>query len=134
MQDHIEEVLAGQQGVHQAELETMVEPGKYTTSGKTEGVAYAAGNGTNGTGGLLIIYTDHLNNNGEITANGVAANTTYVARWIFSDGGSLNIFANAINGNERITANGGQISETNLSGKGRRWSSYNKSIRTRSTL
>ncbi len=108
--------------------------GKQTASKQTEGGNLATANGTNGTGGLLIIYADHLNNNGEITANGVAANTYGVARWFFSDGGSLNIFANAINGKEKMTANGGQISETNLRGKGRRWFCYNKSIRARFTL
>ena len=43
--------------------------GKYTYSGQNTGTDWENGNGQNGTGGLLMIYTDEFYNNGEISAN-----------------------------------------------------------------
>lgn len=46
-----------------------------------------------------------------------------------SGGGSINIFAKLIKEKGNLTANGGQISATNIKGKGRRRLSYNKRTR-----
>ena len=53
---------------------------------------YIAKNGDNGTGGLLIIYTHSLENNGSITANGSLGGEAYEACGGSSGGGSVNIF------------------------------------------
>ena len=80
--------------------------GKYTFSGQTTGANWEDGRGQNGTGGLLIIYTDSLANNGEISANGMVGGAGY-APGGSSGGGSVNIFTNAIKERGSIIANGG---------------------------
>jgi len=64
--------------------------------------------GENGTGGLLIIYTDYLNNDGKISANGMKGGVYDVAGGS-SGGGSINIFCNSINSREGIEAKGGEM-------------------------
>ena len=68
-------------------------------SGNPGGMA----NGNNGTGGLLIIYTKNLTNNGRITSNGTDSNQNAGA----SGGGSVNIFYNTNIKEGEITATGG---------------------------
>ena len=69
--------------------------------------ANKSGTGSNGTGGLLIIYSNDLINNGTIQANGSAGATAYRAGGGGSGAGSINIFyANSIT-KGTITATGG---------------------------
>lgn len=68
----------------------------------------AAGNtGANGTGGLLIIYSNILENNSVISSNGSAGGTAYRAGGGGSGGGTVNIFYKTINNIGTITATGG---------------------------
>lgn len=69
---------------------------------------------TNGTGGLLILYTPKLINNGTITADGTQAGTASITSSNgrvdpggSSGGGSVNIFYGIIETSGTITANGG---------------------------
>lgn len=48
--------------------------------------------GADGTGGLLIVYADIMNNNGSITAQGVTNKGQYGGVGGSSGGGSVNIF------------------------------------------
>lgn len=64
--------------------------------------------GMNGTGGLLIIYTDIFQNNGNITSDGSSGGYGYRAGGGGSGGGSINIFYNSIENEGIITANGGK--------------------------
>lgn len=65
-----------------------------------EGNENASTNGGNGTGGLLIIYTNDLYNSGSITAEGVnggqAIERDHDTSGGSSGGGSINIFAKII--------------------------------------
>ena len=67
----------------------------------------------NGTGGLLVIYTSSLINNGTISSNGSNvegirhASTNRYAGGGASGGGSINIFYTAFTNNGSITATGG---------------------------
>lgn len=64
--------------------------------------------GENGTGGLLIIYADKIQNLGEITSNGKSGGTGWSGGGS-SGGGSVNVFYNTeINDQWKITANGGE--------------------------
>ena len=67
-----------------------------------------------GTGGLLIVYTRALQNNGNIVSNGVGSSTSSISNTNgrvdpggSSGGGSINIFAGRIENNSTISANGG---------------------------
>jgi len=82
--------------------------GKYTYSGQNTGTDWSDGNAENGTGGLLMIYTNDLYNNGEITANGMNGGSGR-APGGSSGGGSINIFANLIKERGSVTANGGTV-------------------------
>ena len=82
--------------------------GRYTYSGQTTGTEWEDGNAENGTGGLLMLYTNDLYNNGEISANGMNAGTGRAAGGS-SGGGSINIFANIIKERGNVTANGGTV-------------------------
>ena len=69
---------------------------------------------THGTGGLLILYSANLTNNGTITADGTQAGTASRASGSgrvdpggSSGGGSVNIFYGIIESEGTITANGG---------------------------
>ena len=74
--------------------------GKYVNSAESTICGIGTGNpgGTNGTGGLLIIYANTVINNNTITANGIrAGNPDCVASYHYvyggsSGGGSINIF------------------------------------------
>lgn len=63
--------------------------------------------GSNGTGGLLIIYADTFENNSTISANGSAGGSAYRAGGGGSGGGSVNIFCKTNNKTGTITATGG---------------------------
>ena len=85
-------------------------------NGQTGGTGYYGGtgnpggtgiekvnNGTSGTGGLLILYADSLNNNGKITSKGTDSNGYGGA----SGGGSVNIFYNKLKNRGNVEVNGG---------------------------
>ncbi len=63
--------------------------------------------GENGTGGLLIIYSDIFQNDSIISSNGSAGGTAYRAGGGGSGGGTVNIFYKTINNIGTITATGG---------------------------
>ena len=69
-------------------------------SGTTYGTTGGAGNpggkngASNGTGGLLIIYADEYDNNGNITATGARGGSASISAGGSSGGGSINIFTN----------------------------------------
>ena len=64
--------------------------------------------GENGTGGLLIIYADSLNNYGNITANGSTGGVIAESAGGSSGGGSINIFCDdELNITGNIEASGG---------------------------
>jgi len=65
--------------------------------------------GQNGTGGLLVIYSNIFVNNSTIEANGSNAGDKrqYSSSGGGSGAGSINIFANTITSNGTLTANGG---------------------------
>lgn len=68
--------------------------------------------GTNGTGGLLIIFTRNFNNKGDITSNGMDNGNAEHLKWGVggsSGGGSINIFYDNLISKGNITANGGLI-------------------------
>lgn len=73
--------------------------GYYGGTGNPGGIQ----NGTTGTGGLLILYANKLNNSGKLQSNGVNANEYGGA----SGGGSVNIFYNQLENKGTIEANGG---------------------------
>ena len=72
------------------------------------------GNGTSGTGGLLILYVNNLNNNGKITAKGTDSNGYGGA----SGGGSINVFYNKLLEKGRIEATGGKGTNGGNGGNG----------------
>ena len=72
----------------------------------------AAGKGENGTGGLLLIYTDNLINNSIISSNGSKGTTYAEATGGSSGAGSINIIANSITTTGEVVA----ISEANSNG------------------
>ncbi len=81
--------------------------------GQSDGSGYKQGNttnytGSNGTGGLLIIYADQIYNYNKLTANGVDASTSNYYAGGASGGGSLNIFTRNMAIEGTVTANGGQ--------------------------
>lgn len=61
----------------------------------------------NGTGGLLILYGKHINNNGVISSNGSYGGSSYRSGGGGSGGGSINIFYMYSLNKGTITANGG---------------------------
>lgn len=73
--------------------------GYYGGTGNPGGIQ----NGTTGTGGLLILYANKLNNSGKLQSNGVNANEYGGA----SGGGSVNVFYNQLENKGTIEANGG---------------------------
>ena len=74
----------------------------------------SAASNVSGTGGLLIIYSKNMNNNGIIEANGVTSTAAYRGNGGSSGGGSVNIFVenNYTGSTENIIANGGSGSIT----------------------
>ncbi len=64
--------------------------------------------GNDGTGGLLIIYSNIFENNGMCRANGVDATSTIEPAGGASGGGSINIFYNKIENYGKFEAKGGQ--------------------------
>ena len=68
------------------------------------------GAGENGTGGLLIIYSDNINNTGKIESNGTKGTLYTMISGGSSGGGSINIFyKNNITCTGPIEAKGGKI-------------------------
>lgn len=101
-QKMLEEVLVTGGGLGRRAINNTIKSGEYYTGGK----------GENGTGGLLVIYANQIDNNGNITANGCAGGEVTTnsnsASGGASGGGSINIFYNnTITGIEKITATGG---------------------------
>lgn len=89
---------------------------RYGTTGGTTGGGVGNPSGTSsaitssGTGGLLVVYSESLYNNGEITANGVQAATTVKAGGGSSGGGSINIFyQKTYENNGIVEASGGLV-------------------------
>lgn len=77
-------------------------------AGNPAGRASSEGySGENGTGGLLMIYANILENNSLISSNGSAGGAGYRAGAGGSGGGSVNVFYNTINSIGTITATGG---------------------------
>lgn len=68
---------------------------------------YSNDKGNDGTGGLLVIYSDKYNNVGTIEANGVASRAVGNVAGGASGGGSINIFYNEVIQNNACYANGG---------------------------
>lgn len=64
--------------------------------------------GENGTGGLLILYSNVFDNNGKIEANGKNGGSGAWTAGGGSGGGSINIFAKDIQNVGECTVNGGQ--------------------------
>ena len=91
--------------------------GKYTYGGKTTGTAHGSYYGQTGTGGLLILYTDNLNNTGSIVSNGVSGGTGRVGGGS-SGGGSVNIFARNVESEGTQAANGGVAAGSTKGGAG----------------
>ena len=89
-------------------------------AGNPGGKGIASGkSGEKGTGGLLILYTNDLNNNGSITSNGSNGGAGYWTGGGASGGGSINIFYRNNIPKGTITAiggNGGYASLTNSYG------------------
>lgn len=101
-QKMLEEVLVTGGGLGRRAINNTIKNGEYYTGGK----------GQNGTGGLLVIYANQIDNTGNITANGCAGGEVTTngnsASGGASGGGSINIFYNNnITGIEKITAAGG---------------------------
>ena len=80
--------------------------GKFTASGAKLGANNTAYSGKNGTGGLLVLYTDTLYNMGIISSNGSVGGTGQAGGGS-SGGGSVNIFARIVEESGEQTANGG---------------------------
>ena len=80
--------------------------GKSTASGSKLGSNNASYSGQNGTGGLLVVYTDNLYNIGTISSNGSVGGNA-LAGGGSSGGGSINIFANNISASGNKTVTGG---------------------------
>ena len=80
--------------------------GKLTTSGKV-GANYLAYAGESGTGGLLMLYANTLNNEGKILSNGSKGGAARAGGGS-SGGGSINIFAQTIIDYGKKEANGGE--------------------------
>lgn len=66
--------------------------------------------GCDGTGGLLVIFSNKYDNQGSIEANGVESvkMSSGVPSGGASGGGSINIFYNEFISNNKCVANGGQ--------------------------
>lgn len=79
-------------------------------TGNPGGAGVGVGNvGNNGSGGLLIIYANNLNNrNGIISSKGVTGGFGKSAAGGSSGGGSINIFYNQSCEPGDINANGGE--------------------------
>ena len=93
--------------------DTVADPSQYggrgadgKTGGYTKGIGGAGnpagsgsnGSGENGTGGLLVIYSNEFENNGSLTAHGYNGRKGQSGDYVFgggsSGGGSINIFTN----------------------------------------
>lgn len=81
------------------------------SGGFWNGSSYYNGSRPSGTGGLLILYSDNLYNNGTISSNGVNSVCNVYGNWSVgggaSGGGSVNIFSNRLINLGSMTANGG---------------------------
>lgn len=91
-----------------------MDNGKTGGNGMYGGTGNPGGNqsGTNGTGGLLVIYTNILNNNGKITSKG---SNSYDGGGA-SGGGSVNIFYSRVEKEGVIDATGGSGTENDRIG------------------
>ncbi len=77
--------------------------------------------GTNGTGGLLVLYADEYRNNGKITASGTSGRYRGYGSGGSSGGGSINIFTNQETGIDQlgvINVMGGSKNEEDNRGGG----------------
>ena len=86
--------------------------GKYTSTGNTTGVSDSRYRGEIGTGGLLIVYSNTLDNKGTISSDGSKGGGGRAGGGS-SGGGSVNIFANYIKSTGTSTASGGSITGEN---------------------
>ena len=64
--------------------------------------------GSDGTGGLLILFANKYNNQGKVEANGVNSTTLSSIEGGASGGGSINIFYNQLIENKSCIAEGGK--------------------------
>lgn len=93
-------------------------PGAYGHIGSYSNPSTAASyKGSDGTGGLLIIYADQLENNGSITANG-AKGGPGIAPGGGSGGGSINIFYQTLVNEGSVVALGGDAGDISSTGYG----------------
>lgn len=81
--------------------------GRHTSGSKSDIGNAADLKGNDGTGGLLIIYSNQYDNKGNIEANGVASTNVVSPAGGASGGGSINIFYNKLIANNSCVANGG---------------------------
>lgn len=90
-----------------------------------KGIGSQGTNGNNGTGGLIIVYSNSIINNGEIEAKGMEPQATYGTVGGASGGGSINIFYTDVYSGNNAVATGGKriksIDYNRYGGKGRRW-------------
>ena len=109
------------------------------SGGFWNGSSYYNANRPSGTGGLLILYSDNLYNNGTISSNGVNNVSNKYGDWSIgggaSGGGSVNIFANKIVDLGSMTAIRRSMHRSKLPGRLRWiWISYSKRTCGRSNL
>lgn len=71
------------------------------------GGGFKASPGSNGTGGLLIIYGNAIENNGTVSSNGMSGGKGEAAGGGGSGGGSVNIFFSTNINRGTVTATGG---------------------------
>ena len=91
--------------------------GKFTASGAKLGANNTAYSGKNGTGGLLVLYTDTLYNMGIISSEGSSGGNGQAGGGS-SGGGSINILANDIKLQGKTSVSGGAASGTTRGGVG----------------
>lgn len=80
---------------------------------------YEGNKGNDGTGGLLLIYSNEIVNNSLISADGIKSSTPDQGHFPAggaSGGGSVNIFTEYLSGSGEVTAKGGESAQ--CSGKG----------------
>ncbi len=98
-------------------------------AGNPGGKTNSGTNGQTGTGGLLIIYADKIDNsNGTIESVGTSGGSGYKACGGSSGGGSVNIFYKTeFIGDENINVNGGSATSNGYSRRSRwKWNIYNR--------
>lgn len=106
------------------------------SGGRTDGWTYGEGNnwginhrfdGENGTGGLLILYSDSIRNLGTIQSDGCLGGIA-LGGGGSSGGGSINVFyKNSSESTGIYSAKGGKAVGTSSLGRSRRkWNSFNR--------